>query len=234
MSGGLSQFPARDTALQDSSGVINQVWYRFLFGQWKKTGAGTSTTTIPDLSAALVGKVNRSGDAMTGPLSLSGNPTIPLQAATKGYVDAQAAGSGPPPSPTVPKPVGTAATGAEAAYSRGDHIHGTVGQKGYIARLWEAGATVGSATYSGGPAALVPFRIDGIDAVSLTGSFTVAVLINGVSVGGLGAIGVTGAPSHVVASGGNTVAVGGLVTFLVTLAAGGPTNVNLTLNTTRI
>lgn len=39
-------------------------------------------------------KVNRSGDTMTGPLVLSGAPTIPLHAATKAYVDS--AGTGIP------------------------------------------------------------------------------------------------------------------------------------------
>ena len=33
-------------------------------------------------------KVSKSGDTMTGPLTLSGNPTQPLEAATKQYVDA--------------------------------------------------------------------------------------------------------------------------------------------------
>jgi hypothetical protein len=39
-------------------------------------------------------KVNRAGDTMTGPLVLPGDPTDPLQAATKAYVDAHGGGSG--------------------------------------------------------------------------------------------------------------------------------------------
>ena len=43
-----------------------------------------------DAAAGAVGAgsfVNKAGDTMTGPLTLSGNPTAPMQAATKSYVD---------------------------------------------------------------------------------------------------------------------------------------------------
>lgn len=40
------------------------------------------------LAADLTGKVNRSGDTMTGALTLAGAPTVNLHAATKAYVDA--------------------------------------------------------------------------------------------------------------------------------------------------
>lgn len=39
-------------------------------------------------------KVERSGDSMTGPLTLPADPTLPLQAATKAYVDAHSGGGG--------------------------------------------------------------------------------------------------------------------------------------------
>lgn len=42
---------------------------------------------IRDLPAQISGKVDRSGDTMTGALNLYGDPTDVLQAATKGYVD---------------------------------------------------------------------------------------------------------------------------------------------------
>ncbi len=80
MSGVLSQFPARDTSFQDKNGQITPVWYRFLFTQWQKTGAGDHTATLADV-------VEKAGDTMTGPLILSGPPTAPQQAATKQYVD---------------------------------------------------------------------------------------------------------------------------------------------------
>ena len=41
-----------------------------------------------------MGKVSKIGDTMTGPLVLSADPTNPLQAATKQYVDGKFAGAG--------------------------------------------------------------------------------------------------------------------------------------------
>lgn len=43
-------------------------------------------------TAALLAKIDRTGDTMTGPLVLAAAPTATLQAATKGYVDALGAG----------------------------------------------------------------------------------------------------------------------------------------------
>ena len=43
--------------------------------------------------ADLAGKVSKSGDTMTGPLTLNAAPTVPLHAATKGYVDAKPSGA---------------------------------------------------------------------------------------------------------------------------------------------
>lgn len=67
------------------------------------TGASTATAARDNLGAAaadhthseyepLLGytPVNKAGDTMTGPLTLPGDPTDNLQAATKGYVDAMA------------------------------------------------------------------------------------------------------------------------------------------------
>ncbi|CAM5331011.1 hypothetical protein [Streptomyces aurantiogriseus] len=50
----------------------------------------TSAQAYTDAQAAL--KVSKAGDAMTGPLTLPGNPTSPLHAATKQYVDALGGG----------------------------------------------------------------------------------------------------------------------------------------------
>lgn len=83
MSGALSQLPARNTAWQTADGKISPVWWNFLFRQWTKTGGGDSSTTFADL-------VQKSGDSMTGPLVLSGAPTLPLHAADKSYVDSVA------------------------------------------------------------------------------------------------------------------------------------------------
>ncbi len=52
------------------------------------TGKVVATASVPDEY------VLRSGDTMTGPLVLSGNPTDALQASTKEYVDNKAAASG--------------------------------------------------------------------------------------------------------------------------------------------
>jgi hypothetical protein len=52
----------------------------------------TSAKAYTDAQTAL--KVSKSGDTMTGPLTLPGNPTSPLHAATKQYVDALGGGGG--------------------------------------------------------------------------------------------------------------------------------------------
>ena len=70
------------------------------------------------------GFVSKSGDTMTGALTLAGDPVSDLQAATKKYVDDNAGGGGTP-STTTPKMDGTASAGSEDAYARGDHVHPT-------------------------------------------------------------------------------------------------------------
>lgn len=226
MTGEFNQLPARVTAWQSKDGQIDPVWYRFLSHMWRKTGAGASSVTLTGLDGT---KVAKAGDTMTGPLILSGAPTVPLQAATKAYADA----GGAAPSPTLPFPVSIAAVGAEARYSHGDHVHGTSGQTGYIARIWEAGAIAADGTYSGGPAALRAFQINSLTAVAVTGTFTVAVKINGVSVTGLGAVAVTAASTTTIATGLNAAPLGALVTFVITSSASSPADVTLTVNTQR-
>ena len=223
MSGaGDQQLPARNTSFQTPDGLIAPVWWNYMFRQWRKLGGGTFSGTLNDF-------VKKAGDTMSGFLFLSADPTQNLHATTKQYVDNQTS----TPSPTLPKPVGTAATGAELRFSRGDHIHGTVGQAGYISRIWEAGAIIANGTYSGGPGALLPFKINSMDAVSDTGTFTLAIQINGVNVTGLGAVAVTAAQTNTTATAANTVSVADLVKFIVTASVANPTGIRLTLNTTR-
>jgi len=72
---------ARDTSIDPGAVYVRQktagVW-----GAWTRQ-AGSSA----DLDAAYV---NVAGDSMTGPLTLNADPTVPLHAATKQYVDANA------------------------------------------------------------------------------------------------------------------------------------------------
>lgn len=51
--------------------------------------AQDAETTANNIAGSLAGKVNKTGDTMTGPLILSGDPVSDLQAATKAYVDAK-------------------------------------------------------------------------------------------------------------------------------------------------
>lgn len=226
MSGLPNQLPARNTSFQEPSGQIAPVWWNFLFRQWVRTGGGTFTGTVNDF-------LLKAGGVMTGFLTLFGNPTQPLHAATKQYVDAAAAGVATPPTTTLPAPVGAALTGVELKYAHGDHVHGTSGQHGYIARIWESGAVVANGTYYGGPPSLFPFTINSLDAVCSAGSFTLAIMINGVPVTGLGAVTVNGVPTNTLATALNSAALGALITFVVSGVSGIPTSVTLTLNTAR-
>lgn len=76
-------------------------------------------------------KVDVAGDTMTGLLILSGDPVVPLGAATKQFAEAQGGGGGGSGTPS--NTVVTETTYAQAstagvaiAYSRGDHTHGTM------------------------------------------------------------------------------------------------------------
>ena len=55
--------------------------------------AQEAKTTADNISGDLSGKVNKAGDTMTGPLVLSGDPTQPMEAATKQYVDQHGGGA---------------------------------------------------------------------------------------------------------------------------------------------
>lgn len=55
--------------------------------------AQEAKTTADNISGDLSGKVNKAGDTMTGPLVLSGDPTQPMEAATKKYVDEHGGGA---------------------------------------------------------------------------------------------------------------------------------------------
>ena len=55
--------------------------------------AQEAKTTADNISGDLSGKVNKSGDTMTGPLVLPGDPTQPMEAATKQYVDQHGGGA---------------------------------------------------------------------------------------------------------------------------------------------
>lgn len=55
--------------------------------------AQEAKTTADNISGDLSGKVNKAGDTMTGPLVLPGDPTQPLEAATKQYVDQHGGGA---------------------------------------------------------------------------------------------------------------------------------------------
>jgi hypothetical protein len=76
--------------------------------------------------AATADKVNKSGDVMTGFLTLNANPTANLQAATKQYVDSQVAAGGITPQlPVV-----------------GGHLAGFIDSTGHVIREVKVGATM--------------------------------------------------------------------------------------------
>jgi len=62
---------------------LDQVLRSYIDGGFS-TLIGTTQNAIADIDAR---KVNRTGDQMSGPLLLVANPTVNLEAATKGYVD---------------------------------------------------------------------------------------------------------------------------------------------------
>jgi hypothetical protein len=73
--------------------------------------------------------------------------------------------------------------------------------------------------------------ITSLDSVSATGTFTLAVAINGTGVTGLGAVAV-GTAANTVATAANTFAAGATITGTISAAAGAPTNAVLSLNVT--
>jgi len=62
--------------------------------------AQQAQTAADTAVAATANKVDRTGDVMSGFLTLNANPTAPLHAATKQYVDAQAGSGGIPDAPS--------------------------------------------------------------------------------------------------------------------------------------
>lgn len=74
--------------------------------------------------------------------------------------------------------------------------------------------------------------INSLNSVSATGTFSLAVNINGTPVTGLSAVGVTSTPATTNATGADTFAAGDDITGVISSASGGPTNAVLNLNVT--
>lgn len=72
-------------------------------------------------------KVSKTGDTMTGALVLPGDPTTPLQAADKAYVDGHSGNTSPAATVTDETGYGVTPTvGVDTTFAREDHTHGTV------------------------------------------------------------------------------------------------------------
>lgn len=98
-------------------------------GMLKGDGLGGVTAAVEgtDYIAShqdISGKVNKSGDTMTGKLTLDGAPTQNLHAATKKYVD-DSIPSVPSAYTSTPEMDGTGAAGSSNAWAKGDHVHPT-------------------------------------------------------------------------------------------------------------
>lgn len=78
----------------DSSGAIsvNTTTIQTRVADVSDTEIGYLANVTSDIQAQINSKLNKAGDTMTGALTLSGAPTDPLHAATKGYVDAAVEG----------------------------------------------------------------------------------------------------------------------------------------------
>lgn len=94
------------------------------------------------------------------------------------------------------------------------------------------GAIVVNGTFHFSYKAPYPGTISSLNSVSTTGTFTIAVNINGSPVTGLSAVGVTSTPTTTSASGANTFAAGDDITGVISAAASSPTNAVLNLNVT--
>ena len=81
--------------------------------------AQDAETTANNIAGSLAGKVNKTGDTMTGPLVLPGDPTEDNQAATKKYVDEHGGGG-----PYLPLSGGTM-TGDITFSATGGQLRGT-------------------------------------------------------------------------------------------------------------
>ena len=82
--------------------------------------AQDAETTANNIAGSLAGKVNKTGDTMTGPLVLPGDPTEDNQAATKKYVDEHGGGG-----PYLPLSGGTM-TGDITFSTTGGQLLGTI------------------------------------------------------------------------------------------------------------
>lgn len=103
--------------------------------------------------------------------------------------------------------------------------------------IFDNGAVVSNGTYTLLYKAPVGFNITAIDAVSATGSFTLAIQIAGVNVvwtGGGTTISVTSSPTTTTALSSNSVVAGQMITAVITSASGSPTGsiINLDVTTT--
>jgi len=109
-----------------------------------------------DLTSTLAGKVNLSGGTMTGALTLSGAPTIDLQAATKKYVD-DSIGAIPTPTTNLDALTDVITTGATAGQIlgwNGNHwvpvansgAKGDTGSAGPAGSAGTAGLSISAAT----------------------------------------------------------------------------------------
>jgi hypothetical protein len=82
-------------------------------------GVATTYTRADHVHPSDTSRVAVAGSTMTGFLTLSANPTAPLGAATKQYVDASVVA----PATVAPLMDGTAAVGVGTTYARQDHVH---------------------------------------------------------------------------------------------------------------
>lgn len=105
--------------------------------------------------------------------------------------------------------------------------------KGAAMAQWVSGAIVANTTLYFSYKTPYAGTVDSLDYFAGTGSFTVAVKINGTNVTGLSAIAVnSGTPANTAASGAKTFAAGDTISGVITSAASSPTDALLNLNMT--
>lgn len=161
------------------------------------TRQGAVVLIDTDVLAALgYTPLNRSGDTMTGPLILAGNPSTgnPMEAATRAYVDAVAGGGGdvtPPAITSGPSTAGVTSTGVTINWATNDSSDSQVQYSidpdvSYSSHspitntpVSSAGVTNHSVTLTGGltPGTLYHYRVRSADAagnpvLSAGGTFT--------------------------------------------------------------
>ncbi|MBV8400107.1 MAG: hypothetical protein JOZ17_15415, partial [Acetobacteraceae bacterium] len=99
LSAGVVPVSSDQVAIAQGGTNVNVSYAQFASGLSKLGGVDVSSMTITPSGATSSQKLGdfaaasllRTGGAMTGPLTLVGDPTAPLQAATKQYVDGQSA-----------------------------------------------------------------------------------------------------------------------------------------------